>query len=112
MSKRYTPDTGDIIRLHFELPGQHSPDEHKPALVLSPLAYNKKTGLIVCCAITTHIKGYPFEVIIGPEQELAVLSDQVKSINWADTKISQQGRVSAAELTQVRAKLLALISKA
>ena len=111
MSKRYTPDTGDIIRLHFELPGQDSPDAYKPALVLSPMAYNKKTGLMVCCAITAHIKGYPFEVLIGPEQQLAILSDQVKSINWANTKISRQGRISAAELAQVRAKLLALISK-
>lgn len=112
MSKRYTPDTGDIIRLHFEFPGQDGHDDYKPALVLSPMAYNKKTGLMVCCAITTHIKAYPFEVPIGPGQQLAVLSDQVKSINWVNTKISQQGRVNAAELAQVRAKLLALISKA
>lgn len=112
MSKRYAPDTGDIIHLHFELSDQGSADHYKPALVLSPIAYNRKTGLMVCCAITPHIKGYPFEVPIGPELQTAVLADQVKSINWAGSKISLQGRVSTPELAQVRAKLLALISKA
>lgn len=112
MNKRYTPDTGDIIHLHFDLPGNSTGSSYKPALVLSPMAYNKKTGLVVCCAITSDIKGYPFEVQVQSDQPLAVLSDQVKSIDWAHTRISQHGRVNATELAQVRAKLLALISKA
>ncbi|MGB6103362.1 MAG: type II toxin-antitoxin system PemK/MazF family toxin [Pusillimonas sp.] len=111
MNKRYTPDTGDVIHFHFDLPDDGAGSGYKPALVLSPLAYNKKTGLVVCCAITNDIKGYPFEVLIQSDPPLAVLSDQVKSIDWAHTKISRHGRAGAAELSQVRAKLLALISK-
>ena len=87
---------------------------HKAALVLSPAAYNKKTGLVVCCAMTAQIKGYPFEVSIAPPAQgvsQVALSDQVKSLDWINTKLSFQGRASAAELAQVRAKLRALILK-
>lgn len=112
MTKRYVPDTGDIIWLHFDLPKTSTVQDYKPALVLSPLSYNKKTGLIVCCAITSSIKGYPFEVPLGPDKGLAVLADQVKSLDWVNTKISHQGRIDANGLGQVRAKLHALIFKA
>lgn len=111
MSKRYVPNTGDIIWLHFDLPEANTAQDYKPALILSPSSYNKKTGLIVCCAITPHIKGYPFEVPIGPDQAMAVLADQVKSLAWINTKISHQGRVNSNELGEVRAKLQALILK-
>lgn len=112
MSKRYIPHTGDIIWLHFDLPKASTAQDYKPALILSPSSYNKKTGLIVCCAITPHIKGYPFEVLIGADQAQAVLADQVKSLDWANTKISHQGRIESHELNEVRAKLHALLFKA
>lgn len=111
MNKRYTPNTGDIIRLHFDLPKGSTALDYKPALVLSPLSYNKKTGLIVCCAITSDIKGYPFEVLIASDSTMAVLADQVKSLDWVNTKISQHGRIDSDELGEVRAKLHALIFK-
>jgi len=52
--------------------------------VLSPVAYNAKVGLAILCPITSHIKGYPFEVIIpnGLPVSGAVLADQVKSLDW------------------------------
>ena len=104
MSKHYVPDTGDILWLHVA-------SSSKPALVLSPAVYNKKTGLMVCCAISSAPTGYPFEVLIGPDNQLAVLADQIKSQGWTKAKISPDGRISPAELAQVRAKLLTLISK-
>ncbi len=111
MSKRYIPNTGDIIWLHFDLPKGSTAQDYKPALILSPSSYNKKTGLILCCAITSNIKGYPFEVPVGAEHNLAVLADQVKSLDWSHTKISYQGKIGSDELGQVRAKLNALIFK-
>jgi mRNA interferase MazF len=108
MTKRYIPDTGDIVHIHFESEGQSAAPDYKPALVLSPQAYNKRTGLMVCCPITASVKGYPFEV---PIEGGAVLSDQVKSLAWADSKISPHGRIKPASLAQVRAKLHALVFK-
>jgi mRNA interferase MazF len=111
MSKRYIPTAGDIIWLHFDVPKGSTGPGYKPAVVLSPLAYNKKTGLMICCPITPTIKGYPFEVLIDAEQHIAALSDQIKSLDWASSKISHQGRISSSELAEIRAKLQALIFK-
>lgn len=109
MIKRYTPEAGDIIHVHFEVPRRHTGPDYKPALVVSPAAYNKKSGLMVCCAITSDPKGYPFEVTLSSVEGHAVLADQVKSLGWPGIKISLQGRVAPEELATVRAKLLALI---
>jgi mRNA interferase MazF len=110
MSKRYIPNTGDIIHVHFDAAPVSAALDYRPAAILSPAAYNKKTGLMVCCPITRQIKGYPFEVLIA-EQGLAILADQVKSLDWANTKISYQGRINSEELAEVRAKLHALLFK-
>lgn len=54
---------------------------HRPALVINPASYNGKTGLMVCCPMSTRIKGHPFEVVMRFDGvECAVLSDQVKSL--------------------------------
>lgn len=106
--KKYIPDIGHIIHLHFDPATGNSHPENKPALVLSPAAYNKRTGLVVSCAITSDIKGYPFEVLIDSGKGV-VLADQVKSLDWKNTKISQAGRIDAKALAEVRAKLHALI---
>ena len=109
MSKRYTPEAGDIVHIHFAVPSTHTGPDYKPALVLSPSVYNRKTGLMVCCAITAESKGYPFEVPLQAIDGNSVLADQVKSLRWAGIKISHQGRASPEELAAVRAKLTALI---
>ena len=64
MTARYVPDTGDIVWLDFS--PQAGPEQagHRPALVLSPQAYNGRTSLMICCPMTTQIKNYPFEVLI------------------------------------------------
>src|SRR2546428_13686075 len=67
MSCAYVPDAGDIVWLNFDPQTGHEQAGHRPALVLSPAAYNAKTSLMVCCPMTTQIKNYPFEVVIaGP----------------------------------------------
>lgn len=109
MSKRYTPDAGDIVHIHFEMPRRHTGPDYKPALVISPSVYNKKSGLMVCCAIAAEAKGYPFEVRLSATDGQAVLADQVKSLGWPGIKISHQGRASPDELASVRAKLMALV---
>ncbi|HWL28420.1 MAG TPA: endoribonuclease MazF [Burkholderiaceae bacterium] len=111
MPQRYLPNTGDILWLHLDASGENPAPDYRPALVLSPSGYNKKTGLMVCCAMTSDIKGYPFEVLVTADTPMAVLADQVKSLNWSGAKISHHGRVSSAELAEVRAKLQVLILK-
>jgi mRNA interferase MazF len=111
MVRRYVPEAGDIVWLQFDPQAGHEQAGHRPALVLSPSAYNGKTGLMLCCPLTTQVKGYPFEVGIAGARTGAVLADQVKSLDWVARKASRKGRVSAAELAEVRAKAIALIGQ-
>lgn len=109
MVRRYVPEAGDMVWLHFDPQAGHEQAGHRPALVLSPSAYNNKTGLMLCCPMTTQIKGYPFEVIVGGDRLQAVLADQVKSLDWGARKATRKGQVSSSELADVRAKIGALI---
>jgi mRNA interferase MazF len=105
----YVPEAGDVVWLQFDPQAGHEQAGHRPAVVISPSAYNGKTGLMLCCPMTTRVKGYPFEVLIAGDRPGAALADQVKSLDWVARKAQRKGRVSAAELLEVRAKILALI---
>lgn len=109
MARRYVPDVGDIVWLNFTPQAGHEQAGHRPAVVLSPAAYNDKAGLLLCCPMTTQIKHYPFEVTIAGTPPAAVLADQVKSVNWRARQAKRKGAIAADELAEVRAKILALI---
>lgn len=82
--KGYVPERGDIVWLTFNPQAGHEQAGRRPALVLSPVAYNKKVGLAIFCPVTNQVKGYPFEVLIprGLKISGAILTDQVKSLDW------------------------------
>jgi mRNA interferase MazF len=103
------PDAGDVVWLESDPQAAHGQAGHRPAVVLSPASYNGKTGLMVCCPLTTRIKGYPFEVVLASQPGSAVLSDQVKSLDWRARQATRKGKVADTELRQVRGKLRALI---
>lgn len=111
MVRRYVPEAGDIVWLHFDPQAGHEQAGHRPALVLSPAVYNAKTGLMLCCPMTAQIKGYPFEVLIAGKRPSAALADQVKSLDWVARKAINKGKVSPTELGEARAKVIALIGK-
>jgi mRNA interferase MazF len=111
MIHRYVPEAGDIVWLHFTPQAGHEQAGHCPALVVSPSSYNGKTGLMLCCPMTTQVKGYPFEVFISDDRPCAVLADQIKSLDWVARKASHKGKISPGELAQVLAKIAALIDK-
>ena len=111
MSRAFVPGAGDIVWLQFDPEAGHEQAGHRPALVLSPAAYNGKTGLMLCCPLTTQIKGYPFEVRIAGDTDSAVLADQVKSLDWRARKAARKGRITDVELAEVRGKAIALIGR-
>lgn len=109
MPRSYVPDAGDIVWITFSPQTGHEQAGHRPAVVLSPAAYNAKTSLMLCCPMTSQIKGYPFEVIVSGSTPSAVLADQVKSLDWRTRHAKRKGTIAAVELAEVRAKLRALI---
>jgi len=109
MPSSNVPDAGDIVWISFNPQAGHEQAGHRPAVVLSPASYNRRTSLMLCCPMTSQIKGYPFEVVINGPTPSVVLADQVKSLDWRKRRARRKGSVSAAELEEVRAKLRALI---
>lgn len=110
MPRAYVPDTGEVVWLEFDPQAGHEQAGHRPALVISPASYNGKTGLMVCCPMSTKIKGHPFEVVTQVDgMDCAVLSDQVKSLDWKVRHAKKKAIVSTDVLMHVRAKMKALL---
>ncbi|MBI1294218.1 endoribonuclease MazF [bacterium] len=107
----YTPERGDAVWLSFNPQAGHEQAGHRPALVLSPAAYNGRVGLAIFCPITSQIKGYPFEVLIpdGLGVSGAVLSDQVKSLDWRARKAQLICKLPDDVIEQVLQKLATLL---
>jgi len=107
---RYLPEQGDIVWLEFEPQAGHEQAGHRPAVVLSRKAYNRKTGLAIFCPITSRVKGYPFEVNVdGKKIRGAVLSDQVKSLDWKARRARLIEKLDDEALAEVVAKLSSII---
>ncbi len=111
MPARYVPDRGDVVWLEFDPQAGHEQAGHRPAVVLSPRAYNQKSGLALFCPITSRIKGYPFEVVLPPDLPVqgAVLCDQVKSLDWRARRSRLAAQLPDAILDDVLAKVRALL---
>ncbi|HEY9085590.1 MAG TPA: endoribonuclease MazF [Candidatus Tyrphobacter sp.] len=111
MSRNYVPDTGHIVWIDVGPQMGREQRGHRPALVLSPAAYNAKTSLILACPITSVAKGYPFEVALRstPSVKGVVLSDHVKSLDWRARRARYKATVSPETTQQVRALLSLLL---
>lgn len=105
---RYVPERGDLLWLTFVGREQAG---RRPALVLSPIAYNRRANLALVCPITTQAKGYPFEVALPPGLPLSgvVLADHLKSADWAARRAQFAAKAPAAVLADVIAKLRPLL---
>ena len=82
----------------------------RPALVISPSQYNKKTGLALFMPITSQIKGYPFEVLIEIDNVSGVvICDQIRSLDWKARRARFAGQASTEILEDVLEKIKVLL---
>jgi len=106
----FVPDEGDIVWMNFTPQSGHEQARRRPAVVLSPKAYNSRAGLLVCVPITNQVKGYPFEVVLaGSGVTGAALADQVKSLDWQSRQAERKGHATAIELAEIKAKIKSLL---
>jgi mRNA interferase MazF len=105
----YVPDVSDIVWVQFDPQAGHEQAGHRPALVLSPARYNGQRGMMICCPMSSRIKGYVFEVVVSTKPPSVVLTDQLKSIDWRARGALHKGTVSAEILADVQAKIRALL---
>ena len=97
------PERGDIVWLEFDPQAGREQGGHRPALVLSSVRYNRKVGLMLCCPITSRVKGYPFEVPLpeGLPVSGVILSDQVRNLDWRARSATEAARVPESVLQSV-----------
>jgi mRNA interferase MazF len=105
----YVPEAGDVVWLQFDPQAGHEQAGHRPALVLSPARYNAIRGMMICCPMTSRIKGYAFEVVVAKEPPSVVLADQLKSLDWRARRAIRKGAVPPEVLAEVQAKIKALL---
>jgi len=109
----YVPRRGDIVWLSFDPQAGHEQAGRRPAFVVSPEAYNRKTGLFLACPITSKIKGYPFEVALPEDLEVGgvILADQIKSLDWKARRAKFAAKTDHRMIDEVSALVLPLIDE-
>ncbi len=113
MSAPQAPRRGDLVWLDFTPQAGHEQAGRRPALILSPENYNRKTGLAIACPIINQAKGYPFEVLLSAGLPVTgvVLSDHVRSIDWRARRAERAGHAGDDTLSEVCGKLTALLTE-
>lgn len=111
-SRRYVPARGDVVWLAFDPQAGLEQAGRRPALVVSPAAYNGRVGLMLCCPVTSQVKGYPFEVALptGLKVSGVVLADQVKSLDWRAREAQRLGVVPPTVTAEVLQRLGLLLA--
>jgi mRNA interferase MazF len=101
-----------LVWLEFTPQAGHAQAGRRPALILSPENYNRKTGLAIACPITQQAKGYPFEVALPAGLPImgVVLSDHVRSVDWRARRAERAGQADDGVLSEVCGKLTALLT--
>ncbi|MBX7223851.1 MAG: endoribonuclease MazF [Blastocatellia bacterium] len=107
----YIPNRGDVVWLNFDPQAGHEQSGKRPAVVISPKAYNQKVGLGLFCPITHHVKGYPFEVKVpgGLTVKGVVLSDQIKSLDWKARQAEFIAQLPKDVIDEILKKVMLLI---
>ena len=110
MVARYVPRAGDIIWLDFDPQIGREQAKRRPALVVTEESFNRASGLVVVCPLTSRRKPYPFALpaVVG-KVEGAVLVDQVKSLDWSERKAAFHSKGSPQLLSKTRAYLEVLL---
>jgi mRNA interferase MazF len=110
VTRSYVPDAGDLVWLTFDPQTGHEQRGRRPALIVSPRAYNAKARLAIACPITSQAKGYPFEVAL-PDGKVTgvVLADHVKNLDWNARRVEFAATAPVDVLTDVRERLRVLL---
>ena len=107
----YIPRRGDVVWISLNPQAGHEQAGRRPAVILSPHAYNAKVGLALLCPITSQAKGYPFEVAVPAGLPISgvVLSDHVRSLDWRARKAEWAFTLPPQTTAEVLAKLQTLL---
>jgi mRNA interferase MazF len=108
---QYQPDASDFVYLNFRPQAGHEQAGRRPALILSPAAFNIGTGFVFACPIANQGKGGPFEVAIPPTLRITgfVLVDHARSLDWLARETQFVAKAPSSLFEDVRARLAAIL---
>jgi mRNA interferase MazF len=108
----HVPERGEVVWITLNPQEGHEQAGRRPAVVLSPQAYNRKVGLALFCPVTNQVKGYPFEVVIPEALPIrgVVLADQIKSLDWRSRKAEFICTLPRHTMTEILERIGVLLS--
>jgi mRNA interferase MazF len=110
MPRPYIPERRDIVWLDFEPTKGKEIGKYRPALVLSSRDYNRKAGLLICCPISTSIRGGATEVPLSSlDKPSVVAASLVQTLAWKERKVKKIATAEQGEFQETLLKLLPLI---
>lgn len=110
MNQEYTPERNEIIWLDFEPTKGNEIGKYRPALVLSSKAYNQQTGLLICCPVSTSIRGGSTEVPINNlDKPSVVAASLIQTLSWKERKAKLITCAEKSVMEQVLVRIIPLI---
>ena len=106
------PDRGSLIWLHFSPQAGSEQAGRRPGIVLTTMAYHRRSRLAVVCPITSREKGWPMEVKLPPGLAIGgvVLVDHIRSVDREARKMEVVGIAPSEVLDEIDARLAPLLS--
>jgi mRNA interferase MazF len=110
MPSANAPDAGDILWVEFGRPVGREQAGRRPAVVLTPHAYNARSSVMLVCPITRTSRDWPYHVALPPGDALEgfVLTDQIRVIDPAVRASRLAGRLPEQVLREVKGKIAIL----
>jgi mRNA interferase MazF len=101
----YTPSRGDIVALSFDPQAGHEQAGRRPAVVISDVAFNQRTGLALVCPVTSRDRGFPLHVMLpaGLSVRGVVMTEQVRVLDYRERDASFIETAPLEVLDEVRA---------
>jgi mRNA interferase MazF len=119
--RAYHPKRGDFVHVNFSPSAGHEMADRHYALVLSPASYNRKSGMAVVCAITSRVRGGPFEVAVPvgllPDKKgvgavtSVIVADSVRQIDYREREAAFVVTAPRALVEDVLDRLFAVLEE-
>ncbi len=109
--KLYIPKRNHVICLDFEPTKGKEIGKYRPALVLSSEEYNRKSGLLICCPISTSIRGALTEVAIdNMDNKISVVATNlIQTLSWKERKVKFIIEAKSGVMEEVLLRIIPLI---
>ena len=110
MAKSYIPERNHVVWLDFEPTKGREIGKYRPAIVLSSKTYNQLTGLLICCPISTSIRGAATEVPVNNlESPSVVAAGLIQTLSWKDRKVKFIAKAEDGVFEEVILRIIPLL---